>query len=93
MEIHSDRPLDPAARRRQLDAAKGQNGPSAAGDDKPDVTYSGTDSAAVSRLVGVIRNMNPADLQRINELKARIADGSYRADPEELADVLLGRSR
>jgi len=54
-------------------------------------TYSGADSASVSRLVGILKNMNPADLQRIDELKARIADGSYRADPEELADLLLGR--
>jgi flagellar biosynthesis anti-sigma factor FlgM len=93
MEIHSDRPLDPAARRRQLDAAKGQNGPGATGSGKADATYTGSDSAAVSRLVGIIKNMNPADLQRIDELKSRIADGSYRADPEELADLLLGRSR
>ncbi len=91
MEIHGDRPLDPAARRRQLDAARGQNGPGGAASTKPDATYSGADSASVSRLVGILKNMNPADLQRIDELKARIADGSYRADPEELADLLLGR--
>jgi anti-sigma28 factor (negative regulator of flagellin synthesis) len=34
--------------------------------------------------------MNPADLHKVDELKSRIADGSYRADPEELADLLLG---
>ncbi len=93
MEIHGDRPLDPAARRRQLDAAKGQNGPASVGGNRPDATYSGADSAAVSRLVDIIKQMNPADVQRIEELKARIADGSYRAEPEELADLLLGRSR
>ena len=91
MEIHGDRPLDPAARRRQLDAARGQNGPAAAG--KPDATFTASDSAAVGRLVDILKNMNPSDVQRIDELKARIADGSYRADPEELADLLLGRSR
>lgn len=93
MEIHGDRPLDPAARRRQLDAARGSNGPIAAGSAKADATYTGSDTAAVSRLVDILKNMNPADLQRIDELKARIADGSYRADPEELADLLLGRNR
>ncbi len=91
MEIHGDRPLDPAARRRQLDAARGQHGLAASG--KPDASFVATDSAAVGRLVDIIKNMNPADVQRIDELKARIADGSYRADPEELADLLLGRSR
>jgi flagellar biosynthesis anti-sigma factor FlgM len=93
MEIHGDRPLDPAARRRQLDAARGSNGPAAAGSAKAEATFSGADSAAVSRLVGLLKQANPADVQRIDELKARIADGSYRADPEELADLLLGRNR
>jgi len=93
MEIHGERPLDPAARRRQLDAARGQNGLASAGTSKPDATYAGGDSAAVSRLVDIVKNMNPADLQRIDQLKSRIADGSYRADPEELADLLLGRNR
>ena len=93
MEIHGDRPLDPAARRRQLDAARGSNGPAAGGAGKADASYAATDSAAVSRLVDIIKNMNPADVQRIEDLKERIADGRYRADPEELADLLLGRSR
>jgi anti-sigma28 factor (negative regulator of flagellin synthesis) len=92
MEIQGDRPIDPAARRRQLDAARGDRGQvSSAG--KPDATFAATDSTAVGRLVDIIKNMNPADLQRITELKERIADGRYRADPEELADLLLGRSR
>jgi flagellar biosynthesis anti-sigma factor FlgM len=91
MEIHGDRPLDPAARRRQLDAARGQNGPATVG--KPDASFTAGDSAAVTRLVDILKNMNPVDVQRIDELKSRIADGSYRADPEELADLLLGNNR
>ena len=93
MEIHNERPIDPAVRRRQLDAARGQAGPTEAGSGKPDATFAGTDNAAVSRLVGILKHMNPSDVQRIDDLKARIADGSYRADPEELADLLLGHSR
>ena len=92
MEIHGDRPLDPAARRRQLDAARGGNAQSRQSTDKPDAIFSPGDSAAVSQLVDILRNMNPADVQRIDELKQRIADGSYRADPEGLADLLLGRT-
>lgn len=93
MEILGDRPLDPAARRRQLDAARGGSVPAKPAAARPDATFSGSDNAAVARLVGILRNMNPSDVQRIDELKARIADGSYRADPEELADLLLGRDR
>ncbi len=92
MEIHGAFPPDPAARRRQIDAARGQSGP-ASDAGKPDATFSGSDSAAVARLVDVLKNMNPADVQRIDELKERIADGSYRADPGELADLLLGHGR
>lgn len=93
MEIQGDRPLDPVARRRQLDAARGGVGSSAGSTSKPDASFSAGDSAAVGRLVDILRNANPADLQRIDELKERIANGSYRADPEELADLLLGRDR
>lgn len=90
MEIQGDRPLDPVARRRQLDAARGGVGPGASSS-RPDAVFSAGDSAAVGRLVDILRNANPADVQRIDELKERIADGRYRADPEELADLLLGR--
>lgn len=91
MEIQGDRPLDPAARRRQLDAARGGVGSAKAAGSRPDASFSASDSSAVGRLVDILRNANPADVQHIDDLKERIANGSYRADPEELADLLLGR--
>jgi flagellar biosynthesis anti-sigma factor FlgM len=91
MEIQGDRPLDPVARRRQIDAAKGGVGSTQSADSRPDASYAATDSAAVGRLVDILRNANPSNVQRIDALKERIANGSYRADPEELADLLLGR--
>lgn len=94
MEIQGERPLDPVSRRRQADAAKGQRtGSPAQGPAKPDASYTAGDAASVGRLVQILRSANPADVQRIDELKQRIADGSYRADPEELADLLLGRGQ
>lgn len=36
-----------------------------------------------------LKQEDPARLHRVEELRGRIADGSYRADPEELADRLL----
>lgn len=94
MEIHSDRPIDPTQRRRQLEAARGQRtGAEPAAAARPDATYSGGDAASVGRLVQILRNMNPSDVQRIEEIKSRIADGSYTADPTELADLLLGRGQ
>jgi anti-sigma28 factor (negative regulator of flagellin synthesis) len=38
--------------------------------------------------VELIKAMNPADLHRVEELRARIADGSFTATPDELADLL-----
>ncbi len=94
MEIQGDIPLDPASRRRQNDAARGRRTDVAAAQpSKPDASYAGGDAASVGRLVEILKNANPADVQRIDQLKARIADGSFRADPEELADLLLGRGR
>lgn len=93
MQIHGDKPIDPASRKRQLDAARGQQAPSAPATGRPDAAFAAGDSAAVARLVGILQSMNPSDLQRIEDLKERIADGRYRADPEELADLLLGRQR
>jgi anti-sigma28 factor (negative regulator of flagellin synthesis) len=93
MQIHGDKPIDPASRKRQLDAARGQQVPSPPATGRPDAAFAAGDSAAVARLVGILQSMNPSDLQRIEDLKERIADGRYRADPEELADLLLGRQR
>ena len=95
MEIQGDRPLDPATRRRQADGARGQrvaaaNGP--APSKVLDATFSPGDAAGVARLVGILKSMNPVDVHRVDELKARIADGSYRAEPNELADLLLGQA-
>lgn len=91
MEIQGDNQLDPMSRRRQAEAARGQKGAASLVPPQADATYSGADSAEIGKLVQLLRNADPADVQRIDKLKARIADGSYRADPEELADLLLGR--
>ena len=101
MEIHGDRPLDPAPRRRQADAARGQRSAAdsartsatgGAAGAAADATFSPGDSASVARMVGVLRNMSPADVHKVDKLKERIANGSYSADPEELTDLLLGQA-
>jgi flagellar biosynthesis anti-sigma factor FlgM len=90
MEIHGDRPIDPARRRAQ-DTARGLRTPvpqagtgAAAG-----ATFDLSDRATVARLVDAVQQLNPVDVHRVAQLRQRIADGSYRADPEELADLLL----
>jgi flagellar biosynthesis anti-sigma factor FlgM len=92
MEINKDyRPIDPATRKRQNDAARvgaqaqAPTPPAGAGDA---VQLNDTGPAAVARYVQILKSMNPVDLHRVEELRSRIRDGSYRADPEELAGPL-----
>jgi flagellar biosynthesis anti-sigma factor FlgM len=91
MEIKGDfRPVDPAARKRQADAAAGRTTPSSdATPTRSDAVELGdTSPQAIARYVELIKAMNPADLHRVEELRARIADGSFTATPDELADLL-----
>ncbi len=94
MEINGDRRQIDAALRRKTDAAAqvaakvaAPATPSAADGGRESQTDS-FDAASISRFVGILKNMNPVDLHRVDELRARISDGSYRADSGDLADSL-----
>ncbi len=90
MEIPRDlRPADPVVRRRLPGAG---DRPATAGDSPPTAIDKAAlaNSADVQRYVQVLKTADPARLHKVEELRARIADGSYRADPEELADLILG---
>jgi anti-sigma28 factor (negative regulator of flagellin synthesis) len=99
MDIPRDlRPADNAVRRRPADNAggiksrtptppEGTPAKPAPGVDQAAVT---TDPAKIARYVDVLKTMNPANLHRVEDLRARIADGSYSAEPEELADLIIG---
>lgn len=93
MEIHGDhRPIDPATRKRQTDAAASRTAakaPESRGgrsDDK--VELGSTSPQAIARYVDILKAMNPADLHRVEELRARIKDGSFSAAPDDLAGPL-----
>jgi flagellar biosynthesis anti-sigma factor FlgM len=93
------RPVDPAVRRRQGEPAGksaskdvAHASPSAAKSAgvSDTLTKSGFDHANVSQFVAILKDMNPLDLHKVEDLRQRIADGSYSTDPDELADLLLG---
>ncbi len=94
MEIHGDhRPLDPATRKRQTDAAASRSAakaPESRGGDlgRDKVELGSTSPQAIARYVDILKSMNPADLHRVEELRARIKDGSFTAAPDELAGPL-----
>lgn len=91
MEIHGDyRPIDPLARKRQAEAAARpaahQEEAAAARGDKARVEPPSAET--IARYVQVLKTMNPVDLHRVEELRARIKDGSYQAESGEMAGVL-----
>jgi flagellar biosynthesis anti-sigma factor FlgM len=95
MEIHGDkRPTDPVLRKRQVDAAArgaakvGDAGTGSTGERSDAVELGSTSPQAIARYVDILKAMNPADLHRVEELRARIQDGSFTATPEELAGPL-----
>jgi anti-sigma28 factor (negative regulator of flagellin synthesis) len=97
MEIPRDlRPADSSLRRRATDAVSrvADQATSAAADTSAgkDAAHFG-DAAAISRFVDVLKTMNPASLHRVEDLRTRIANGSYSADPEELANLIVGDER
>jgi anti-sigma28 factor (negative regulator of flagellin synthesis) len=40
----------------------------------------------VKSYVQMLKNMHPADLHRVEELRERIRSGEYQADPDEMAE-------
>lgn len=90
------RPVDPSVRRRASEPGGSASGAASAGPgaqsgDQADLA-SGLDAGTVERYVSVLKTMNPLNLHRVEDLRQRIADGSYSTDPDELADLLLGGS-
>ncbi len=93
MEIQGDfRPLDPATRKRQSEAAAkttaGDQGVAGGVKSGDAVRLDETGTQQIDRYVQILKSMNPADLHRVEELRARIRDGRYRADANTLAGPL-----
>lgn len=91
MEIQGDfRPIDPAVRKRQSEAAaKTTAGDQRAAGKAGDAAQLDEISPQqIERYVEILKSMNPADLHRVEELRARIRDGSYHADADSLAGPL-----
>jgi flagellar biosynthesis anti-sigma factor FlgM len=91
MEINADkRPTDPVLRKRQADAAARTTArPGEPAPERGDAVELGaTSPQAIARYVDILKAMNPADLHRVEELRARIQDGSFTASPDDLAGPL-----
>ena len=100
MDIPRDlRPADAPVRKRATDAAAvrtpagGTLASGSANHASGSDQVSFGDVGAIDRYVAVLKTMNPVSLHKVEDLRARIADGSYTADPQELADLILADRR
>ncbi|TVR42882.1 MAG: flagellar biosynthesis anti-sigma factor FlgM [Planctomycetota bacterium] len=74
---------------RDVEQAGGPSGrPAAAGISAGQVETS-LDPAALQKFVDVLKNMEPQDLHRVEDLRRQIADGSYGADADAMIDDLM----
>lgn len=93
MDIRPDPPpaLDPLGRQRQSERAARAERTAAGSGGEAGRAGSRVDLAGVDvdRFVAELATHDPVDLHRVEDLRERIANGDYRADPEELADGLL----
>jgi flagellar biosynthesis anti-sigma factor FlgM len=91
MEILPNRDVGQADRRRQVENRQGRQAADASmasGAGSDDLSL-GMDPERVQRFVDELRSTPPERLHKVEDLRQQIAEGSYRADPEELADALL----
>ena len=84
--------VDPNMAKRQVGKADGRQPTS----DKTDegtktVRSSGADlsSGELQKYVNILKDMDPVDLHRIEDLQRRIADGSYDSDLSDNLDDLM----
>ncbi len=89
--------LDPLNERRRLErngkagAANANTGAAAQTPSNSDqlVNSSEISSAEIQRYVDVLKNMDPSDLHRVEDLRQSIEDGSYDSNLNDLIDPLL----
>ena len=86
----NSRPLDPLARRRQLDGGAAAAHKPAAKTTPASDAFVAPDSAAVARYTALAQAQS-TDPAKLAALRQAIDDGSYTATPEELVDPLLDR--
>ncbi len=92
MDIRPEPGPDQVARRRIDERAVRRQAPGGSAREESSASADAVDmrrSQSVERLVAALRSSEPVDIHRIEDLRARIADGSYQARPEELVDGLL----
>ena len=91
--------IDPLGDRRRLErsgkatpnqeARTADNAAPADAQQDDQLLRSDVNPAEVQRYVDVLKQMDPSDLHRVDELRQSIEDGSYSSDLNELIDPLL----
>jgi len=82
-------PINPFDKIQAVKKSSSVDRESAVGADIEDKVFISSESKAIERAVQAAKNADVDRIDRINELKASIADGTYSVDPEKLADKIL----
>lgn len=91
MEIPSNfRPLDPLARKRADEARQAKPSPGQSGPERSDAVSTSDTNKVVANYVSMLQ-AHSRDSGQLEALRQQLADGTFTADPEELADGLLDR--
>src|SRR4051812_25416322 len=86
------RPPDPPHRRRASDVSRRAGAgekPATAGGSTAALDRPRPSPEVIAGWVAAIKDLAPERRHRVEELRGRIADGSYTADPDDLAGPLL----
>jgi|GEM_PF-2621526 len=83
------RPPDTAARKRAVGESTPRSTPVSVSASRSDAVEASPDREAVARYVALAQQAG-TDPAKLAELKQHIADGTYTATPDELAQGLLG---
>ena len=84
--IDSDRRAAGTRSDENLDTAKETAAPAVLGDDRVELTDTAT---RLSALADDVRAANGVDLEKVEAIRQRIADGEYEIDAGQIADALI----
>ena len=87
-------PADRALRRKTADAARAASAPPAGTGTGPatDATaLSKADQVTIQSMVQALKGLDPSQAHRIEALRKQIADGTYTAEPDALAEAFISR--
>jgi anti-sigma28 factor (negative regulator of flagellin synthesis) len=84
--------VDPTLRKRQVERARDDHTPESTKQSAKGEAAAGAfgiQQQEVTRYVAMLKDMDPVDLHRVEDIRQRIENGAYSTEMDELIDPLL----